>query len=164
MKEVNIYTSNRCLSMSDKKPGSYVVKMEYRGRVKYIDGFTENTTSYRVLIIGMIEAIKQLKEPCKINVYNPVAVGFRKIINKKGEYKTTSLKYNGDLLNELSELLSSGGHAIKEHITNEYMKELKLYHKKYDEVFKKYQTDINSNNRCSSNWNDELVDDGVVPF
>ena len=44
------------------------------------------------------------------------------------------------------------------------MKELKLYHKKYDEVFKKYQTDINSNNRCSSNWNDELVDDGVVPF
>lgn len=138
MKEISIYISNRCLSMSDKKPGSYVVKMEYRGRVKYIDGFTENTTSYRVLIMGMIEAIKLLKEPCKINVYNPVAVGLKKILNKKGEYKTTSLKYNGDLLNELSELLSSGGHAIKEHITNEYMKELKPYQKKYDKVFDKY--------------------------
>ena len=78
MKEISIYISNRCLSMSDKKPGSYVVKMEYRGRVKYIDGFTENTTSYRVLIMGMIEA----KEPCKINVYNPVAVGLKKILNK----------------------------------------------------------------------------------
>ena len=67
-------------------------------------------------------------------------------------------------MNELSELLSSGGHAIKEHITNEYMKELKSYHKKYDEVFKEYQKEVKSNNGCSSNWNDESVDDGVSPF
>lgn len=164
MKEINIYTSGKCLAMSDKKPGSYAVKLEYKNKVKHLDGFQENTTSYRIIIIGIIEAIKCLKEPCKINLYNPTALGLKKILNKKGEYKTTSAKYNGDKLSELSELLKNNDHAIKEHITNEYIDELKPLHNKYKCKYKTYKQEFKSDQGESVNWNIKTVDNGIDPF
>ena len=138
MKEVNIYTYGVCKSNLIKKPGSYVTILEYKGKLKQIDGFIEETTSNRVMITGMIQAVKRLKEPCKIHFYNVTQLGFKKIINKKGDYKRTSLKCNGDLLNELSELLEQGGHEIEEHITKEYENKLRSCNRKYDAKFKKY--------------------------
>ena len=164
MKEINIYTSSKCLSNLEEKPATYVIKMEYKGTKKYIDDFMLCSTSYRAIIMSIVEAVKHLKEPCKINIYNPCSVGLKKILDKKGNYKTTSSKYNGDLLNELSELLSSRGHAIKEHISNNHLKELNMYHKKYDELFKEYKNRNNINTGQSSNWNVKSRDNGVSPF
>lgn len=140
MKEINIYTYSRCISNNIKKPGAYVVKLEYRGVFKHIDGFIENTTSNRLLIKGMIEGIKTLKEPCKINMYVQTKVGFGKIFTNEGKYKEVNPnKINGDLLNELSKVLSEGGHAINEIITTDHVNELKLYLKKYNDEFNKYE-------------------------
>lgn len=139
MKEVNIYTYGVCKSNLPKKPGSYVTILEYKGKIKQVDGFIEETTSNRVMIMGMIQAVKMLKEPCKIHFYNITQLGFKKIMNKNGDYKNTSLKCNGDLLNKLSQLLEQGGHEIEEHITKEYENKLRRCNRKYDAKFEEYK-------------------------
>lgn len=164
MKEINIYSFGKCISNNDKKPGAYVARLEYKGVFKYIDGFTENTTTYRLIILGMIEAIKTLKEPCKINICNPTAVGLGKILTKQGEFRNVGKnKINSDLLNELVNVLIKGDHAINEVITKDKLSELKRYLKKYDNEFKKYNNEL-SKIRCSNNWNNDFTDNGIVPF
>lgn len=162
MKEISIYTHGKYKGHLPKRPGSFVTKMEYKGNVKYLDGFVEDTTTNRAIITGIIESIKVLKEPCRIHIYNCTPIGFGLILNKKGEYKKAPMKNNGDLLNELSTLLEEGGHAIKEYVTREHEKELKPLHKKYNEKYKEYEP--KPQQKCSNNWSDKTEDNGIIPF
>lgn len=139
IKEVNIYTFGICKINVLKRPGSYITILEYKGHTKQVDGFIEETTTNRTIITGMIQAVKLLKEPCKIHFYNAIQVGLKKIY-RDGKYKKIPMKDNGDLLNELSDLLEQGGHLIEEHITKEYEKQLRKCNRKYDNKFAEYET------------------------
>ena len=133
MKEVNLYIFGKCQNLLDNKPGAYIVKMEYKHHIRQLNDYMEDMTTNRALIIGLIEAVKLLKEPCIINVHIQTYIGFKKIISKHGGYKKTSdKKNNGSLLNQLSEVLETGGHKINEILTNRYSNALK---KELDQIY-----------------------------
>lgn len=112
MKEVNIYVKGIAKSMLDNKPGSYVSVLEYEGRTKILHGNEYNTTSNRMIITGVIEAIKLLKEPCYINIYTPTKLGFK------------STKVNKDLIGIIKDLIVQDGHDYNEVVTSDYIKYL----------------------------------------
>ncbi len=58
----------------------------------------EDTTANRCIILGLIDAVKLLKKPCKVNLVTSTPIGVVTVM-KKG--KGT----NGDIINELLNLL-----------------------------------------------------------
>ncbi len=67
MKEVQIYSDGSCLNNPGR--GGYGVILVYGEHTKEISqGFTLSTNN-RMEILGVIEGLKMLKEPCKVEVY-----------------------------------------------------------------------------------------------
>ena len=68
--------------------------MEYKGNFKYLQKEVIDTTANRCIIIGIIDALKILKEPCEIKIVTSTLLGIKKWEkNRKG--------VNADLLTEL---------------------------------------------------------------
>ncbi|OFI04962.1 ribonuclease HI [Clostridium acetireducens DSM 10703] len=112
MKEVNMYVRG---SRNIEREGTYKVILEYKGYRKLIEGKDINTTSNRMLIIGVIKGIEALKEPCKIKVYSHTYVGFGKMKSKKGkEIIGVRNSVNKDLLLILKQTIKDGGHIVEE--------------------------------------------------
>lgn len=64
---VEIYTDGAC--SGNPGPGGWGAYMVCKGREKKISGFEKNTTNNRMEIQAVIEALRKLKTPCKINLY-----------------------------------------------------------------------------------------------
>lgn len=72
MKEVSIYTDGAC--SGNPGPGGWAAVLIYNGHRKEISGrVEETTTNNRMELIAVIEALKALKEPCKVKVYSDSA-------------------------------------------------------------------------------------------
>ncbi|MGB9791988.1 MAG: ribonuclease HI [Thermacetogeniaceae bacterium] len=71
MKEVVIYTDGAC--SGNPGPGGWAAVLIYNGHRKEISGGAEETTNNRMELTAVIEALKALKEPCKVRVYSDSA-------------------------------------------------------------------------------------------
>lgn len=111
MKEINMYVRGR--EDYNTKIGCWIAVLEYKGRTKYLKGKEENTTTNRMIITGVIEAIKTLKEPCIITLYTHTYLGFK-----------TKKSPNKDLIDELKKSINDNDHILKEVVSQEKQKEL----------------------------------------
>ncbi len=71
MKEITIYTDGAC--SGNPGPGGWGAILEYRGVEKELSGFEAETTNNRMELTAAAEALKQLKESCKVKLYSDSA-------------------------------------------------------------------------------------------
>lgn len=67
MKNIEIYTDGSCLNNPGFGGWAYI--LVYKNHKKEQSGSCENTTNNRMELMAIINALKALKEPCKINLY-----------------------------------------------------------------------------------------------
>ena len=68
MKTVTIYTDGAC--SGNPGPGGWGAILEWTGGEKEISGGAADTTNNRMELIGVIEALSLLKEPCVVELYS----------------------------------------------------------------------------------------------
>ncbi len=66
MKEIEIYTDGACSGNPGK--GGWGAVLVYKGNEKEISGGSIDTTNNRMELTAVIEALKLLKEPCKVTL------------------------------------------------------------------------------------------------
>lgn len=71
MEEVTIYTDGAC--SGNPGPGGWGAILMYKGNKKEISGANPKTTNNIMELTAVIEALKLLKYPCKVNVYSDSA-------------------------------------------------------------------------------------------
>jgi ribonuclease HI len=71
MKEVIIYTDGAC--SHNPGPGGWAAVLIYKGNEKRISGFEPETTNNRMELKAVLEALKALKEPCRLIVHTDSA-------------------------------------------------------------------------------------------
>lgn len=126
---VEIYTDGAC--SGNPGPGGWAAVLLYKEARKEISGFEENTTNNRMELKAVIEALKALKRPCKVNLYsdssyviNAFKEGWLEKWQKNNWLKSDKTPVeNQDLWKELLEI--SKNHQVnwikvKGHADNEY--------------------------------------------
>lgn len=68
MKEIQVYTDGAC--SGNPGPGGWGAVLRYKNHEKVISGGEPETTNNRMELTAFIEALKILKEPCKITLYS----------------------------------------------------------------------------------------------
>jgi len=106
MKSIQIYVRGICDTTKPEKEGKYLSILCYNGKEKEIYGAEKKTTSNRMVITGVIKAIKILKEPCNVTVYTHTTIGIAK-------YKKKSKGINKDLLSNLFETIKERNHEVE---------------------------------------------------
>ena len=71
MEEVTIYTDGAC--SGNPGPGGWGAILMYKDNKKEISGGKKDTTNNVMELTAVIEALKLLKYPCKVNVYSDSA-------------------------------------------------------------------------------------------
>jgi ribonuclease HI len=71
LKEVDIYTDGAC--SGNPGPGGWAAILLYNGRRKELSGFEPWTTNQRMEIRAALEALKALKEPCRVRLHSDSA-------------------------------------------------------------------------------------------
>lgn len=71
MKKVTIYTDGAC--SGNPGVGGWGAVLMYFGHEKRISAATDNTTNNRMELTAVIEGLKNLKEPCEVDVYSDSA-------------------------------------------------------------------------------------------
>lgn len=66
MKEIIIYTDGAC--SGNPGPGGWGAVLMYGEQKKEISGYDANTTNNRMELIAAVEALKTLKEPCRVKL------------------------------------------------------------------------------------------------
>jgi ribonuclease HI len=102
-----MYVKSSCKYLREDRLGAWVTILEYRGNKKILKGNGKDTTDKRMLWTGIIEGLKQLKEPCLINIYTIGALGLKSSTNK-------------DLREIFLKEIEINKHEFKSIITNEY--------------------------------------------
>lgn len=70
-KEVIIYTDGAC--SGNPGPGGWGTILMYKDTKKEISGYKKDTTNNVMEITAVIEGLKLLKEPCKVQIYSDSA-------------------------------------------------------------------------------------------
>jgi ribonuclease HI len=65
-KTVEIFSDGAC--SGNPGPGGYGAILKYGEKVKEISGYELNTTNNRMEMMAVIQALRQLKRPCKVKV------------------------------------------------------------------------------------------------
>ena len=129
MDEVTIYTDGAC--SGNPGPGGWGAILMLGENRKEISGGSENTTNNIMELTAVIEALKILKRPCKVNVYSDSAYVVNAFLQnwivgwQKNNWKTsgkTDVK-NKELWQDLIELTQMHNvtfHKVKGHADNEY--------------------------------------------
>lgn len=128
MKKVTIFTDGAC--SGNPGPGGWGSVLIYGEAKKEISGAKKETTNNEMEITAVLEALKILKEPCKVDVYSDSAY----VVNTfekgwidnwvKSGWKTASKDpvKNVELWKELLELMKKHNvtfHKVKGHSDNE---------------------------------------------
>jgi len=71
VKEVVIYTDGAC--SHNPGPGGWAAVLMYGSRRKEISGGEKHTTNNRMELTAAIEALRRLKEPCRVKLYTDSA-------------------------------------------------------------------------------------------
>ncbi len=66
VKKVTIYSDGS--SLGNPGPGGWGTILEYNGHKKELSGGKQNTTNNQMELIGVIEGLKLLKEPCHVEI------------------------------------------------------------------------------------------------
>lgn len=113
MKEINLYVRGSCKNKEDMR-GCYCGILEYKGREKIVKGTSATTTSNRMMLIGVLKCLDMLKEPCVINLHVPAHLGFTR----------GSKSVNKDLIREVTNRVTNGGHTLIEIVSQDRQYEL----------------------------------------
>jgi ribonuclease HI len=68
MKTVTVYTDGAC--SGNPGPGGWCAILEYAGTEKELAGGAGQTTNNRMELTAVLEALKALKEPCRVELYS----------------------------------------------------------------------------------------------
>ena len=128
-KQVTIYTDGAC--SGNPGPGGWGCILMYNQYRKESSGGALNTTNNRMEITAALEALKLLKEPCRVDLYTDSAYLCNALEKKwldtwsKNGWKTASKSNveNQDLWKELIVELDRHDvkfHKVKGHADNEY--------------------------------------------
>ena len=128
MKEVILYTDGAC--SGNPGPGGWGSILVYKGKEKVMSGGMKETTNNRMEILAVIEGLKCLKEPCKVEICSDSAYVVNTFLQGwlenwiKNDWKTSSNKQvqNVDLWKELIALLNKHEvhwNKVKGHADNE---------------------------------------------
>ena len=71
MKEVIIYTDGAC--RGNPGPGGWAALLLYKDIEREISGGEKDTTNQKMELKAAVEALKALKEPCKVKLYSDSA-------------------------------------------------------------------------------------------
>jgi ribonuclease HI len=71
MKEVDIYTDGAC--SGNPGPGGWAAVLLYNGHQKEISGFEPHTTNQRMEVKAAVEALRTLKEKCRVRLHSDSA-------------------------------------------------------------------------------------------
>ena len=129
MEEVTIYTDGAC--SGNPGPGGWGAILMMGENKKEISGGSANTTNNIMELTAVIEALKMLKRPCKVNVYSDSAYVVNAFIQKwiygwmKKGWKTAGNEpvKNKELWQELYELTKIHNvtfNKVKGHADNEF--------------------------------------------
>ena len=129
LKQVEIFTDGSCLG--NPGPGGYGAILRYRGREKTFSAGYTRTTNNRMELTGLLEALRQLKEPCDIDLYsdsqyviNGLEKGWAKGWRARGWVKSDKKPAkNPELWGRLLDLLDKHEvrfHWVKGHADNPY--------------------------------------------
>lgn len=66
MRHVEIYSDGSCLN--NPGVGAWASILVYNGHEKVLSGYEEYTTNNRMELLGVINAIQTLKEPCHVTI------------------------------------------------------------------------------------------------
>ena len=126
MKTVTIYTDGAC--SGNPGPGGWGAILEYNGHRREMSGGERETTNNRMELLGAINALSALKEPCAVELYTDSQY-LEKAINegwlagwkkKNWKRKGGELK-NVDLWQRLDALMQTHSvrlHWVKGHADN----------------------------------------------
>ena len=67
MKAIEIFTDGAC--SRNPGPGGWGAILRYRDKEKEISGFLNDTTNNQMEMTAVIEALKMVKEPCRITIH-----------------------------------------------------------------------------------------------
>ena len=130
MKEINMYVRGivKNVDVEPYRLGFWAVALEYHKHFKYIKGRVDSSRNGRI-IIGIIEGVKMLKEPCIINLYTHAAFFYRTKEQKRNDdYTFSPVGTHEDLLLELDQLLNDDKYILKTiNIGDKYQKMLVKY-------------------------------------
>lgn len=129
MEEITIYTDGAC--SGNPGPGGWGAILMYKDNIKEISGGKKDTTNNVMELTAVIEALKLLKFPCKVNLYSDSAYVVNAflqnwVINwQKNNWKTSDKKdvKNKELWKELIELCNIHNVKfikVKGHSDNKY--------------------------------------------
>jgi len=118
LKQITIYTDGAC--KGNPGPGGWGVLLQYGGHEKELYGGEQETTNNRMELTAVIEALKQVKYSCHIDLYSDSSYVLNGITQwlanwKKNNWKTAAKKAvkNEDLWRELDQLVQT--HQINWH-------------------------------------------------
>lgn len=111
MKKIMIYTDGAC--SGNPGPGGWGAILRYRDTEREISGGAGRTTNNRMELMGVIEALRLLKEPCEVTlcsdskyVCDAIRLGWAKGWKRNGWVKSDKKPaLNADLWEELLSLL-----------------------------------------------------------
>ncbi len=129
MEEITIYTDGAC--SGNPGPGGWGAILMYKDNKKEISGGKKDTTNNVMELTAVIEALKLLKYPCKVNLYSDSAYVVNAFVQKwifgwqKNNWKTADKKdvKNKELWQELVRLTKIHNVTfikVKGHANNEY--------------------------------------------
>lgn len=129
MEEVTIYTDGAC--SGNPGPGGWGSILMMGKNRKEISGGSANTTNNIMELTAVIEALKMLKRPCKVNIYSDSAYVVNAFVQKwiygwmKKGWKTAGNEpvKNKELWQELYELTKIHDvtfNKVKGHADNEF--------------------------------------------
>ena len=129
MEKVTIYTDGAC--SGNPGPGGWGAILMYKDNKKEISGGKKDTTNNVMELTAVIEALKLLKYPCKVNVYSDSAYVVNAFLQhwingwQRNNWKTSDKKdvKNKELWQELIELTKVHDvtfFKVKGHADNEY--------------------------------------------
>ncbi len=129
MKTVEIYTDGAC--SGNPGPGGWGAVLKYGAYEKELSGGAAETTNNRMELMAVIEALRQLKEPCIVELHSDskyvidaLSLGWVYGWQKKGWIKSDKKPaLNVDLWETLLTLLAPHEmryHWVKGHADNDY--------------------------------------------
>lgn len=118
MKQVTIYTDGAC--SGNPGPGGWGAILQYKGVSRELSGGEAMTTNNRMELLGVIQALSALKEPCTVDLFtdsqyivNAINKGWLKGWKAKGWKRKDGALKNPDLWKEIDRLF--GIHTVTMH-------------------------------------------------
>ncbi|MRJ02723.1 MAG: ribonuclease HI [Epsilonproteobacteria bacterium] len=106
MKKVQLFSDGS--SLGNPGPGGYCTILRYGKHEKILKGSDPHTTNNRMELVGVIEGLKALKEPCQVTIYSDSSYVVKGIEEWLPRWRSKAFKgvKNPDLWREFLEVSS----------------------------------------------------------